>query len=70
MVRSFLFEIKFHKYKYKVYEIKTKEKSFYDVLKYHKKGFFWVNIKNILKNSNCYYLRFNDYNKLIEYILL
>ena len=70
MVRSFLFETIFHKYKYKIYEIKTEEKTFYDVLKYRKKGFLWINVENILNKQHHFYLRFNNYNDVINYVFL
>lgn len=68
MVRSFLFEIKFYKYKYKIFKIETNEKVFYDVLKYHKSFCIWINIQFHFKNKNIYYLRFDNFNKLIYFI--
>ena len=65
MIRSYYSEIKFYKVKYRVYKIVTEEKTYYDLTKYEKNVLFWSNKK--IKDES-YYLRFDDFNKLINFI--
>lgn len=69
MIRKKNFKILFSKTKYIVYKLKTEDNIYYDVLFYKKKGLFWINEKNVVNNVNFDYLRFNDIDDVIKYII-
>jgi len=67
-----LFEVKFKNKKYKVYENKTLDNTYYDVKFYIKNMFLWFDygifIENKENETRYEYIRFKTYDAMMGYV--
>lgn len=67
-----LFEVKFKNKKYKIYENKTLDNTYYDVKLYTKIMFLWFDygifIENKERETRYEYIRFKTYDKMMKYV--
>ena len=67
-----LFEVKFKNKKYKVYENKTLDNTYYDVKFYIRNMFLWFDygifIENKENETRYEYIRFKTYDAMMKYV--